>query len=361
MNILFINDLLEWGGVETVLSNLSNHFKMQHNVSILIMGRKKQFDCNNFLGINTCFTNKYYRVKTARNFIKYLRYKYFYYRKLATTIKSLKPDLIVVMKEFNIEIMSKLCDYYNIKSKLIGSMHNNCMVHECKKSELKEEYKNIDCLTVLTNQDKEFYEKYAKIPVFIMPNPLNLPLINLKKENIVLLVSRIDYEKRVDLFVKAVAICQKKIKNYDFVIIGSGPKTDEIKQLAREINADVKFLGQLSISKTYEYFARSKISVLSSEMEGFPCVLQEAMFYGCARISTRYKGESLEILIDDKKDGLICQLNEEDMAKKIMMIANDDYARECMINAAKDKFLRLNQYTYQKWEELINNLSISNN
>lgn len=361
MNILFINNsLINDGGVETVLASLSNHFQKEHNVSILVLGKKIDFNQDDFNGINIHFTGKHYRAKIAKNFIKHIEYKYFYYKKLANKINSLRPDLIIVMKDIHIELISKLLEYHSVDAYIIGSLHNNYKLHDVKKYELREKYKNIDLLTVLTDEDKEFYSSFTQIPTFVMPNPLNLPNIKKDKDNIVLLVSRIEIDKRVDLFIKAVAICQDSLKNYKFIIIGDGTKLCEMKELAKDKNVNIEFLGRLSSYLTYEYFSKSKIFVLSSEMEGFPCVLQEAMFYNSAIVSTRYKGSSLNILIYDNEDGLICELDEYDMAEKIIKLANENQLRESMVKLAREKFFKLNYDTFNQWDKLIKNIRIIN-
>lgn len=354
MTILFINNsLINDGGVETVLASLSNHFQKEHNVSILVLGKKVYFNQDDFNGINIHFMGKHYRAKIAKNFIKHIEYKYFYYKKLANKINSLKPDLIIVMKENHVELISTLLEYYKINSKIIGSMHNNYKCYDDIKHKLKEKYKNINCLTVPTEQNRKFYENHVQIPTYVMPNTINLQEIKKDKENIVLLVSRVDYDKRVDLFIKATAICQEELSGYRFIVIGGGAELEKMKELAKKINSKVELLGQLPSYQTYEYFAKSKIFVLSSEMESYGLVLLEAAFYECARISTRFYGDSLGVLLDDKKNGLICELDEYDMAEKIVKLAKDSQLRENMVKLAREKFFKLNYDTFKQWDKLI--------
>lgn len=354
MKILFINNsLINDGGVETFLINLANFLKRKYLVEILVLNNKIEYDYGEFDKIKIHFTDKKYRAKKAKNFFKFLEYKYFYYKKLSRFITNINADIIVVLKDIQIELISELRRYYKINSKIIGSLHNNYRLHWNIKGFLKEKYQNIDYLTVLTQSDKEFYEKYVEKPTFIMPNPLILPKLILNKENIVLLVSRISEDKRVDLFIKAAAICQKKIHNYRFIVIGSGNKLQSMRDLSDKLGADIEFLGQLSREKTYEYFAKSKIFVLSSELESWGLVLQEAAFYKCARISTKFKGDSLELLIKHNVDGLVCELNEKSMSKCIMQLIENSFLCAKII---KETNFNNNNVSFKKWDNFFQTL-----
>jgi glycosyltransferase involved in cell wall biosynthesis len=93
--------------------------------------------------------------------------------------------------------------------------------------------------------------------------------------------------------------------NYDFqmVLIGSGPLEEEVKHLA-EVHGlidKVVFLGR--VENTQPLFLSSQFCVLTSDTEGMPNVILEAMSYGLPVISTDVGG--VKTLIEDDMNGLL--------------------------------------------------------
>jgi len=83
----------------------------------------------------------------------------------------------------------------------------------------------------------------------------------------------------------------------------------------------------------------SKVFVLPSTREGFGIVVIEANACGIPVVTVDHKDNAAKDLIEEGKNGFVCQLNEEEIAKRIMRILENNSGRKmkevCMDLAKK--------------------------
>jgi glycosyltransferase involved in cell wall biosynthesis len=72
----------------------------------------------------------------------------------------------------------------------------------------------------------------------------------------------------------------------------------------------------------------SKVFVLPSTREGFGIVVIEANACGIPVITINHKNNAARDLIEEGRNGFICQLNKEEIAKKIIRILINNSSRE---------------------------------
>lgn len=112
---------------------------------------------------------------------------------------------------------------------------------------------------------------------------------------VVLGVGRLHPQKNFPLLIRAFAEA-RKLKVCRLMILGQGPLLDELQSLARELSVaeDVCFAG-FSLNP-FSYMSRARVFVLSSDFEGMPNVLIQAMALGTPVISTDCPGGSADCL-----------------------------------------------------------------
>jgi glycosyltransferase involved in cell wall biosynthesis len=157
----------------------------------------------------------------------------------------------------------------------------------------------------------ELYKVYrtSKGKVQIIQNGVDLPELdktdgkaNAKQKlglspEIVLILSvgRLVGRKHVDLLVKAAKKLQvEKLNQYRIVIVGEGPELSNIVRLVKEydLQSIVELPGRISDEQRDLYYRAVDIFVLTSNYEGFPITMLEAMSYGAAVITSRIKSVS---------------------------------------------------------------------
>jgi glycosyltransferase involved in cell wall biosynthesis len=112
---------------------------------------------------------------------------------------------------------------------------------------------------------------------------------------IVIGVGELSARKDFSTLIKAHAIALKKIK-IRLVIIGDGAQRDHLLRLSKEIgSADhVDLIGH--VKNPYMYMAKSSLFVLTSQWEGMPVVLLEALSLGIPSISSNCPSGPFEVL-----------------------------------------------------------------
>jgi glycosyltransferase involved in cell wall biosynthesis len=159
--------------------------------------------------------------------------------------------------------------------------------------------------------DNLIKKKIPDIRTTVVPNGINLNKFsaNEKRENKILIVTRMFERKGVQYFIKAVSQL-----NHGFIIniVGEGPYLNNLKNLTKYSQSEINFLGYLDndSKQLKELYESSKIFVLPSESENFPIVLLEAMIAGIAIITTNETGcaevvGDSAILVSSKNAGAI--------------------------------------------------------
>jgi glycosyltransferase involved in cell wall biosynthesis len=99
-----------------------------------------------------------------------------------------------------------------------------------------------------------------------------------------LVVSALVPYKRVDHAIRACARLDRQLK-----IVGSGPETEKLRQLARELGAKVEFVGFTDDEQLVDYYLRAK-ALLFPGIEDFGIVPVEAIAAGCPVIAFKKGG-----------------------------------------------------------------------
>lgn len=97
-------------------------------------------------------------------------------------------------------------------------------------------------------------------------------------------------QKRVELIVEFVSQIKSVIKDFKVLFIGSGSEIDLIQRMIalEDLQKTIKIIPPKK--NTIPFFANSKCIILTSEFEGHPMVLTEAMQVGTVPIVLEYPG-----------------------------------------------------------------------
>jgi glycosyltransferase involved in cell wall biosynthesis len=103
----------------------------------------------------------------------------------------------------------------------------------------------------------------------------------------------------------------------------------------------VIFKGKLSHSSVIDEMRKADCFIMISENEVFGLVYLEAMSQGCITIAS--KGEGIDGIIQDKKNGFLCKAgNVDDLIKVLQYIRN--MSRTDLDSMRKKAFLTARQY-----------------
>lgn len=158
----------------------------------------------------------------------------------------------------------------------------------------------------------------------------------------ILFAGRLDENKKPQRFVRLAAILTRKFpqESLQFLIAGDGALRAKLENLAREFELSpdrLQFLGVCT--KMSEIYEQADLLVSTSEREGTPNVLLEAMAHGLPIVATNVGGTS-EIL--DETRGILIQPNDEaELTNAVVrLIVNRDL--RIAFGAAGRKYVREN-------------------
>lgn len=358
-NILFVIPSMQQGGAERVLSLMANYWAAKNSVvSILVFNDNPSFyklhPAIHYYSLNSAKTSFGIFNFVINNFTRTVNY--------LKCLKKITPDVVISFTDnanvyavlYNsfakkpLIIAQRTNPYYNTLPKIIGFMPRFI-------------YKRANALVVQTLQTIDIYQN-LKIPlpqiVEIIYNPLNTaiykPQPDVKRTNIILAVGRLynrdkHFDKLIDIFNTT------DNDKWQLFIAGDGPDhkmlEDKIKKL--QLSGKIVLLG--SRNDLAPLYQTAKIFVMTSEFEGFPNSLCEAMANGCACISYDCATGPSEIIENDTNGILVAPGKQEEFGQQLNSLMHNEAAIDRFSKAAYHLREVLNEERImQQWEQLIN-------
>ncbi|WP_072878156.1 glycosyltransferase [Salegentibacter echinorum] len=143
-------------------------------------------------------------------------------------------------------------------------------------------------------------------------------------------------QKDLVSWVKAFAIINKSNPEVYGLLVGAGPKEQEIKALIKDKGLEKRIMLPGLQTDTVAYFSAMDIFMMSSQFEGLPIALLEAMSTGCAIVSTK-AGGVVEAVREDE-DGLLSEVGDfKKLAKNSCKLLDDKTFKKKMQGAARNR------------------------
>lgn len=144
-------------------------------------------------------------------------------------------------------------------------------------------------------------------------------------------VARLQPVKRLERFLHGLALARQQAPELEGLIVGSGPEERRLREQAQSLglqpdqpNGGVHFLGERD--DIPQLLSQSQIFVLTSEREGFPNVLLEAMSASLPIVTTP-AGEA-STLVQDGKNGFLSAFDDhEALAGRLLELARSPALR----------------------------------
>lgn len=194
-----------------------------------------------------------------------------------------------------------------------------------------------DRFVVLTQEDKGYWGNIPNITV--IPNAAmhvgeKYADVSTKR---VIAVGRLDYQKGFDRLINAWKLIQLsgRFNEWRLDIFGQGEWKDMLNRMIHEGDiADTASIHNPTKEIGNEY-AKSSMLVMSSNYEGFPMVMIEAMACGLPVVSYDFKCGPKDI-IDEGSNGLLVREGDIDgLASAMMKLMSDEQLRQRMSENAK--------------------------
>lgn len=164
----------------------------------------------------------------------------------------------------------------------------------------------------------------------VIPNPLfieTLPPISTSKnrEQVVVSAGRLNAQKNYSLLIKAFARVHTQYPDYRLVIYGEGEERPLLESLIDELGLGGTVSLPGIVQDIFERYSEASMFVMSSQYEGMPNALIEAMAMGLPCITTDYS-EGRGTVIESGVNGLVVPRNDVDALSSAMLGIVEDSA-----------------------------------
>ena len=197
-----------------------------------------------------------------------------------------------------------------------------------------------DAIVTQTQISRRYFASKLKTRCVTIYNPIS-PILEIggaliaKKQPVIVSVGRLEHVKNQALLIKAFKKVTGRFPRYKLVIYGEGPCRKKLEQLRDELGLHdgVELPGEME--NIFERISSSEIFVLSSNFEGMPNALLEAMCLGLPVISTKVSG-ALEV-IKEGENGLLVNIGDEmGLANTLSnLLENESFRQTLAKNAVK--------------------------
>jgi glycosyltransferase involved in cell wall biosynthesis len=141
--------------------------------------------------------------------------------------------------------------------------------------------------------------------IFILPHVVDerFQPLDIEKDYDVVFVGRLAPVKHVETLIRATAQIKESLPSIRVVIVGDGEERSKLEELARSLDLtdQIDFVGYQT--NTWEWYNRSKLSVVTSEREGFPYTVIESLKCGVPVVTSNC-GDVCD-LVEDSVNGII--------------------------------------------------------
>lgn len=224
-----------------------------------------------------------------------------------------------------------------------------------------------DCWVFQTEQVRQWYEPWLKgTPGVVIPNAINpaflRPAYTGEKEKTIAAAGRLTSQKNFALLIRAFGDLAEEFPGYRLTIYGKGPELESLRQTAREAGVEDRVIFAGHVENMPEKLERAEMFVLSSDFEGMPNVLMEAMALGLPCVATDCGGGGAAFLVENGVNGLLIPVKDPAaMAQAIRQILSDPAAAKTMGENARLLQTRLSpEKIYGLWEAQIHTTAENN-
>ena len=316
--VVFAIDTNSAGGGERVIATLANYMAGKGHEVFLI----NSDSTSSFYPINESVKvikmgldrSKYGRLR--RLIKKYSFFKRFF--------KEQRPDATVVFL-FNMEAPAIIAGIAT-KTRVYTSVRSTAWAYPKRERMFRRMfYPRIAGVVFQSNnvqKDKD-YKKLKNSIVILNPmddkvSEMVSPVQYEDRRNVIISVARLEKPKNHEMLIRAFYQISKDFPEYNLHIFGEGSLRNQLENIIAELDLEGRVILEGTVSDAIVKNRDAKLFVMSSDYEGFPNALAEALVQGIPSISTDFDTGVAADLIREGKNGWLVKVGDTDeLARKI--------------------------------------------
>lgn len=318
--ITFVIGSLKYSGAEKVLLMLLNEFaKREMDVNVLLTGTdvvpeelNPKIPWDNVLVTGNSITRPMKRIL-----------------KLRKKLKQASPNLVVAFG--NINAFDVIPATFFTQIPVITCERNDPKADPKSKIQRLRRwftYNFSEGFIFQTKEIRQFFPKRIQNRSAIIPNPIVIGEFDTvlgEKNKEIVSVGRLDNnQKNQLLLINTFADLSKEFPDYKLIIYGEGDDRKLYESEIKKLNMESLIFLPGRVSNPIQYIKNSEIFVLTSNYEGMPNALIEAMSIGLPCVSTDCSGGGAKSIIKNNLNGILVEKdNKEALTSAIRSLLKD--------------------------------------
>jgi GalNAc-alpha-(1->4)-GalNAc-alpha-(1->3)-diNAcBac-PP-undecaprenol alpha-1,4-N-acetyl-D-galactosaminyltransferase len=197
-------------------------------------------------------------------------------------------------------------------------------------------------------------------PIIAIPNPippllLQVPVTEPRaREKVVVGLGRLAPEKAFHVLIWAFAKALAEDREWTLEIWGDGPERERLAAQIAKSGLEGRVLLRGSTSRPWDALSRAAVFVLTSDFEGFPNAMLEAMALGTACIAFDCPSGPREVSDDGRAAVLVNAGDQDALVREIVRLASDRDRYEQVARAGREFVLSRYAPTIvlQSWDDV---------
>lgn len=217
-------------------------------------------------------------------------------------------------------------------------------------------FPRIDGFVFQSKGAQSYFKNSVQSRSTIIPNPVfvkakDYPEVKERRKAIVT-VGRLHPQKNQKLFIDSFALISNQIPDYILEIYGDGELRDDLQKQINDLGLSDRVFLKKTSTEIHSLIYNASLFVLSSDYEGLPNSLLEAMALGIPCVSTDCRPGGAREIIQDQINGEIVRCGmRDDLARAMLGIIKNDnkmklYSREGIVAAGRFDAKNI----YAEWE-----------
>ena len=281
------------------------------------------------------------------------------YVRLGSYMKTQAVDCYVVMLPITIAMM--LLQKRKTNAKIVASERNDPASYSPVMQRVQKWLaKRADGYVFQTEDAETWYgDAVNNCKTEIIPNAINQAFIREPydgdKRKVIAGTGRLKDQKNFPLLIRAFAKIADAYPDYTLTIYGQGEKENDLKKQVADFKLANRVCFPGNVQNIAEEMEKNAMFVLSSDFEGMPNALMEAMALGLPCVATDCPVGGPRYLIQNGENGLLVPVKDADaLAKAMRYLLAHAEEMKCMGECARNITKKLSpDKIYGEWESFV--------
>lgn len=347
------------GGAERVMATIANNLCKKHIVRIITLTDDKSFyrldDSVEIVGLGQTVNRKNKLTLLASTVGGGIKA----FALLRKMVRDWKPDVLLSFLQ-STNAIALLQKMLGAKCRLVVSERCDPTVRNSAHRWFEYHfYRKADRIVCQSNAAAAFFDHETQAKVAVIPNPISAdaipPRYEGERRKCVVGVGRLDKQKNFSMLINAFSKLPESLSGFTLEIYGGGNQETALREQIEQLHmTDRVYLMGIKPNVMF-HMADAALYVMSSDFEGFPNALVEAMATGLPVISTDFSTGVARELIHDE-NGKVIPVGDEAALVEAMTAMLSDESKWNAMSRENRKLLDVlsEEKILQKWEEVLN-------